>query len=545
MSRVRLTGRGVFPAVLILLPFAGIPCRGQQARSGEIPVFTRQDATQVLTLEQSVAVALERSFDFFRLQQRYLQLDYGLEAARRSLKTHVEFNSVLPGVNQGYTNLLYTDFSGTLALWLFRDRIFKLSSGVSVIQPLITNGSVSLSTSLTGYERSLVTVPPPGTPGTLNDLRYVMPRFSIDFNQPLFQYNRIKGSLRQAQLDLESLQLSYNEVELSRIGEVADDFYELLRRQHQLEIAAEVYQQNQLTYEAVQSAYRLGLVSEMDQLGIQVTLANSRDQLIQAQTRHRTQLLAFNRRIGLPPEEMTWVEIPEHRAIQVDLDRALALARENRSDVRQTGIALEQSRLELQETVSRGRPDLQLNLGFDYTGNSTVTGYGPYDPWSKHLSAGFNPDNLKPNTNVSLTLRIPILDGRENEARVLRGRSEIRVLERQAEETAYELEQAVRARVAAVTASQQRLQIQEQNRTLARSAYEVTRDRYRQGEASLTDLLLAQQRYRETESLFLDALAGYGRDTFALMDITLWDWEHDRAVQRRTEPPRTFHEGVR
>jgi outer membrane protein len=402
---------------------------------------------------------------------------------------------------------------------------------------LMTDGTISLNGGVTGYQRNIVTMG--DTPA---DMRFVLPKLSLDFNQPLFQFNRIKGRLRTAQLDLESLELSYREVELTRIGEVTADFYELLRRQHQLSIAAEVYQQNQLIHDAVQGAYRLGLVSEMDKLGIEVTLANSRDQLIQAQTRHHAQQLAFNRRIGLPLEELTWVETPDNRPIRVDGERALALARENRSDVRQTGIELEQTRLRLQEIVSRGRPDLQLNVGFDYTGISTLppNNYNFSSSWAKHLAGGFDPANLRPNTNVSLTLRVPILDGRENEAEVLRGQSEIRVLERQTEETARTLEQVVRERVAAVEASRQRLQIQGQNRTLARSAYEVSRDRYRQGEASLTDLLLAQQRYRETESLFLDALTGHGLDTFALMEITLWDWEHERAVQRRTEPPRTF-----
>ncbi len=536
MSRVLSSGSRALP-VLVFLLLVGHPARGQQTAAGEIPVFSRSEATLVLTLEQAVDAALERSFDIYRLRQRYLQLAYGLEAARRSLKTHVEFHSVLPGISQGYTNLLYNDFSGTLALELFSDRIFKLSSGVSVIQPLITNGSVSLSTSLTGYERSMET-----SAGTPSDLRYVMPRLSIDFNQPLFQYNRIKGSLRRAQLDLESLQLSYNEVELSRIGDVTADFYELLRRQHLLEVADEVYRQDTLIYEAVLSGYRLGLVSEMDKLGLEVTLANSRDRLLQARTRHHAQQLAFNRRIGLPLEEQAWLETPQKPPVPVDLDRALNLARQNRSDVRQNGIALEQTRLDLQETVSRGRPDLQLNVGFDYTGNSTlpVSGYGPTDPWSRHLSAGFAPDNLKPNTNVSLSLVIPLLDGRENEARVLRGRSEIEVLERQAEETARDLEQSVRARVSAVAASQERLRLQEQNRVLARGAYEVSRERYRQGDIPLTDLLLAQQRYRETESLYLDALAGCGLDTFALMEITLWDWARGLPVTPRTHPPETF-----
>jgi outer membrane protein len=541
MSRVPSSGGWVVPAVVFLL-LNGHPIRGQQEAAGEITVFSRGDATLVLTLEQAVDTSLERSFDIYRLRQRYLQLAYGLEAARRSLKTHVAFRSVLPGIRQGYTNLLYNDFSGTLALELFSDRIFQLSSGVSVIQPLITNGSVSLSSSLTGYERSMETIG-----GTASDLRYVMPRLSIDFNQPLFQFNSIKGRLRRAQLDLESLQLSYNEVELSRVGEVTACFYELLRRQHLLEVSAEVYRQDLLIHEAVTSGYRLGLVSEMDKLNLEVTLANSRDQFIQARTRHHTQQLAFNRRVGLPLDERTWLETPRNTSVQVDLDRALGLARQNRSDVRQNGIALEQTRLDLQETVSRGRPDLQLNVGFDYTGNSTIpgTGYGPTDPWSKHLSAGFTPDNLKPNTNVSLTLVIPLVDGRENEARVLRGRSEIEVLERQAEETARDLEESVRARVSAVTASQERLRLQDQNRVLARSAYEVSRERYRQGEAELTDLLLAQQRYRETESLYLDALAGCGVDTFALMEITLWDWARGLPVTPRTQPPGTFAEAGR
>ena len=78
--------------------------------------------------------------------------------------------------------------------------------------------------------------------------------------------------------------------------------------------------------------------------------------------------------VGLPLEQRIWAEASlVYEPIIVDLERALELAFEKRSDLRRADIEQEQLQLNLRQMVSQGRPDLQLNVGYDVTGNSSLT----------------------------------------------------------------------------------------------------------------------------------------------------------------------------
>lgn len=496
-----------------------------------IQVFQREEASRVLDLDEALDLAMQRSYEIYRLQERYRQLAYGLESARSALQTHAELNSVLPAISQGYTNRVWTNLDNQLELALFRDAIGQVSTSARLIQPLITGGHLSVGGYLTAYERSMKV-------GNLEtDLRFVMPRLSIDFTQPLFRYNRIRGRLREAELDMESIRLSYGEVEMARAREVTAVFYEVLRQQRLLAIEEEAYRQSLRSRDMVVRSYELGLVSEMEKLALEVTAAQACDRLIRRKQQHLASQLELDRRLGLPLKERIWVEEPGPLSPpRVEPEEALDRALANRSDVRQAEIELEQTRLRLDEAVSRGRPDLEFNLSYDYTGNSTLEDYGVQTSWSRHLSAGLDPANMGPNSNVNLLLRVPLLDSGQNRADVLRRRSEVQVLEREVRERRTDLEQEVLVGVEALRAAAQRLSVQARTRELARQGYEVTRELFEEGEADLSELLLAQQRYVETESLAIDAQVAYRSALFRLDEITMWDWERDRPLQARTRP---------
>ena len=95
----------------------------------------------------------------------------------------------------------------------------------------------------------------------------------ISFQQPLFQYNEIKGQLRSAQLAFESIRLSYTEDELARINQVTQQFYNLFRQQRELEIAAERFRQSSLNNQTGIRKYQAGLIPEVEYLNLSVRQA--------------------------------------------------------------------------------------------------------------------------------------------------------------------------------------------------------------------------------------------------------------------------------
>jgi outer membrane protein len=500
-----------------------------------VDIFTKEKAEQVLSLGETIQLALDQSFNVYQLKQNYLRSAYSLEAAQRALRTNITFDGTLPSIRQGIDAKLMPSATGTTLEYL-RSGSSTASASFNVIQPLITNGRITLSTSMSandGFQEL--------TGDRRTDNRSFQPSVGIRYTQPLFQYNDIKGTLRNAELSFETLRLSYTQDELMRINQVTNQFYQLFRQQRTLELRANSFQQSEYNYQTGVRKYSAGLIAEVDYLRLEVRRGQDLDALESAKNSHQQQQFAFNRLVGLPLETRIWVDASlDFRPITVDQVRALELAFANRSEVRSAQISLEQSEMSLQSTISNGRPNLQMSLGYDLRGNSTLGGLGPDDPWGDHLTAGLDPDNRSPNTNISLTLSIPLFDWGRNAANVQRQISQMRVQERQIEEAAENLRRDVINRVNAVSSAMRRLDVLQKSVTVAEASYTISQKRSERGEITLTDLLNAQNELNTAQNSYLDALIDFETAKASLKEITLWDWETNQPAQQRTTPPRPF-----
>jgi outer membrane protein TolC len=513
------------------------PANGQveeTEQAPEVQIFTRQDADRVFDLEGAVDLALLNSYSVYQLEQQFLQTAYLLENAKRQLRTRIDFNSTLPGINQSITPELLNTGGTTQELVYLRQGFTWMDAGFDIVQPLITNGRISLASNLIGFDAFQE------LPVSQVDSRSLQPSVGIQFNQPLFQFNQVKGQLRSAELNLEGLRLSYTEEELRLINQVSRQFYGLYAQQQVLGLAAERYVQSENNYRSGVRRRDAGLIPETDVLSLSVTRANDQDALETARNLLEQQQKAFNRLLGLTLDEQVYVEASEeYTPIEVDLDRALELAFEHRSDLRRAQIDLENQQLELRRTLSQGRPDLQLNAGYEIRGNSSLSAM-PNQGWQTHLEEALNPDNRSPNTNVSLTLSIPLFDWGRNASLVERQVSQIHVFERQIDEVRQDLRQRVTDRVRAVESAMRRLEIQDQNVLVAQTSYDFTIKRFERGEITTFELGQAQDQLSQTLINRLNALIAYELAKADLREITLWDWEKNEAIQQRTTQPQPF-----
>ncbi len=325
---------------------------------------------------------------------------------------------------------------------------------------------------------------------------------------------------------------------------ITNQFYALFQAQKRLENLGKSFQLSETNYNTGQRKYSAGLIAEVEKMSLEVNWANDLDALEQQKNAHEQQQFTFNRAMGLPLETEIWVDASEeYRPIEVDMDRALELAFQNRADIRLQEISIEQSEMSLAQTRSRGRPDLQINAGYDITGTSTLSDLGIDDSWRDHLTEAFNGDNSNNNTNVSLTLSIPIFDWGRNRLSVERSMVSLATAQRRMTETEENLKRDVINRVRSVEAAKRSMEIQVQNQVISERTYEIDRTRFDRGEITITDLLRSQTQYNNTQTAFLSALIGYERAKASLKEITLWDWETDQAVTRRTTPPTAFTRG--
>ncbi len=499
-----------------------------------VEVPGREDSDIILNLQQAIDVALDESFGIFQLQQQFLQYAYLLEASRRALRTQVSLSSQgLPNITQRIDAQL---LGQPPELAYLRRNSASGDFSLSVFQPLITDGRLSFSAGFYGGQAIQDL-----TGGQELRNRSIQPYAGIGFRQPLFQYNQIRGQLHSNELSVERERLRYTEDELRQINDVTRSFYDLFQQQRRVEIAAEDFRQSEINHQTGLRRYHSAQQSEVVVLGLRVDMANALSDLESQKTVLERLRFTFNRLVGLPLETSVWVESTlDYRPIEVDLERALELAMQNRSDVQRQEIQLEQDNLTLKQRISDGRPDLQFSASYSLTGNSTLGALGYNDPWSEHLSASMDPDNRSPFTNLSLTLQVPIFDGRRNASYVERQLSVIKERERQIGETMANLQVEVINRVRAVEGAMRLMDILEENLQIARTSYQISQQQFERGEIDLESLLRSQDQRRTTENRHLGALISFEMAKADLKEITLWDWETNHPVSQQTTPPVPF-----
>ena len=524
--------RTVLGAMALLILVSGTAAAREPGQGQDLPAGPGGD--RVMTLQDAVDFALRHSFALFELQEEYLQYAYQLESARRSLRTNVHLRATVPGIAQSINPQLLNTGAGEQELVFIRDSSTWMHGGIDIVQPLITNGRIAFSSNLVGFDASR------DLPDRVVRNRSVQPSMGIRFRQPLFQYNEVRGTLRQAELSFENLRLSYTEQELELINRVTRQFYDLYAQQSALELAQQRFEQSDRNYQSGVRREQAGLIPEVDVLRLEVSRSNDLDALESARHRLEQRRFVFNRLVGLPLLEQVYaVAELTYRPIAVDLDQALEKAFASRSDLRRAAIELEGRRLKLEETVSQGRPNLQLQIDYDITGNSSLTAL-PGDTWSYHLRQAIETDNRSPNTNVSITVQVPVFDWGRNAARVLQGTSEIRVQEQRRQEVRQELVRIVTDRVRAVESAMRRFEIQEQNVQVVQISYDVTRLKFDRGEIAFTELAQALEQLSQTLTNRLNAQIAYELAKADLKEITLWDWDAGQAVAPRTVPPQPF-----
>jgi outer membrane protein TolC len=473
-----------------------------------------QPGTQALelTLERMIELGLR---DSYRVRQLRLEVERTrslLRAAQAGLKSSVELEIAAPE----FQSISENKWNSVLQRnELIAENTRRWQANLSIRQPVIlfgfpTNGYLSLNTRVYRYTQ---------IDGTDRDNRYYN-RYFVAYDQPLFQPNRMKNNLEEAQLDLENSELDYQDDIVGMIDDLAGDFYDLLEDAHRQALAADVVSDLEAAVVAARGfiAEAPTRAIEVDQL--QVELANAREAWLQAGSSLRLQTEDLKQRLQLPAATQVIVRpVLEVRPVAVDAVRAIDLARTLAPRMRQLDIQVRENEIRLDETKGDGA--FRMNVGFTY-------GREMQNPLIQNLLQ--EPRN---SYTIDVTARVPIWDWGQRRHRI---QAQVHSLERSqlsVEETQSQIETNVRNQVRSLEEYRERLVSMQDNLNLARGTTASTLERYQAREVSLVDLLQTIGREASTADNFLDAYMGYQATLRRLAELTHYDFEHDMPIAER------------
>ena len=477
--------------------------------------LTVKAETYLLTLQESIELAKEKSYTMRNLQEDLKIAEYNLKSATSSLKTHIDFSLTMPEFNQ--TVRTWDDTTGVSFYSIKR---MDYGGMVTVNQPLITNGNIYWETSLNSYD------------DFYNRDRSATFNTRLRLRQPidaLYGYNAIRSSLRSARLDYERSSKSFRREELNLVYRVSNSYYNLLSLQRSTEIALLDYERQTEANEIAQNKYASGLIREVDALQMEVDLAEAQNSYEMALINQESAINSFKELLGIElTDSVILKDELKYNVITVDADKAVEYALNNRIELRERDIAIEQQQMAIRQRKAEGMVRGYFDAYVQKTGTSMDdmnTTYG------NTLRTSANDFIDRPiNYGVGLTVSVPLLDWGENKARVRAAEARQRHNYLAKEELERSIETEIRNAVAQLNNNLKRLQLLEKNVVIAEKSFAITLQRFTDGDIDSQTLALERNRLNSAYRNHLSAYIAYQLSLADIMRKTLYDFEKDEPV---------------
>lgn len=454
------------------------------AMAGDDPNLLTAEAVtagRLLTLEESVALALERNFGIRQQRRSHLSAVADMKYARAERfypRAWSEF--LLPS----YSDQTIRQFDLETGIDKFAPSDSTIYDGdVNLALPIFTGGRFQFSYNAFHLDQ---------TSGDTEDLTWSSTaRFS--FIQPFLGDNESRLAETRAKTGLHIAEEALRRQVAGLTYNVAAAYYGLVRAIKREEIGRERLDQARASYEIASNKYVAGLIPEVEamQLEVEVARAEADQESLKAARRGNEDQFRDILGLGLDEQVSVVTEVPLVGE-EIDLRTAVNQALRTRSDLREQQFQIELSRLDLRSVRRENNPRGNLSLYYGYDGQE--------DNFSDTL------DNWQSNQGLTLSLSVPIFDSGRTGARVTRQRLSLENLELGLEDLRRQVELEVRDAVRAVEEARNRVPIRASTLRVAERTYEINLQRFEVGTLTSQDLFQEEVRLNETRLEYLDAV---------------------------------------
>ncbi len=322
----------------------------------------------------------------------------------------------------------------------------------------------------------------------------------VSFSQQIFN-KQVFAGLKAAKASESFYQLSASLTEENVLEQVATTYYQVLVSRQQLGVFDANIKNIQQVERTVADQLKNGLAKRIDLDRVKVSLTNLRTQREQLANAVKQQENSLKFMIGMPISQP--VIIPEASLTAISDELKLKLADSVRTESK-TEIQLlkkKEELLALQKSAYEAAyyPSLALAGNYSYNGISNK-----FDFFNRSGSS-FGYDMA----SVSLSLRIPIFNGGTVKAKVRQASVDLLQVQEDLRNTKQSLNLANENARLQVLNSLQTIQLQEENVHLAEEVLSSTQNNYKNGLASLTDLLDAETSRATAQNSYTQALLNY------------------------------------
>lgn len=467
------------------------------------PVFS-------LDLESSIILAKDKSKTMLKLKQSLEGVGYDLKAATSKFKTHVDLDLVTPRYSKTIRQV-----EDSLGLHFYPVSQNVLNGYLTINQPLPTDGNLFIRSGIENISDYYY--------GKRNSQMTSV----IGLNQPIeafFGFNNIAMGYKQAKLSYDRSLKQLKRAELDLVYNVSQAFFTLLSYHERLNIARLTMQRQKEAYEIAQNKYKAGLIREVEALQMEVDLGDALNSHDIANVNYLAQLTLFKEEIGMGLKDSIIIKTDlDYKTVSVDPEKAVSLALENRLELKEDEINIEMNSMEIKRRKAEARINGDISFNYEFKG---VNQSSRTTPIETTLSNTWNDLERRPgNLGVGLTINIPIIDWGENRARVRSAEATLNQNLIQLSGDKISIERDVRTTVSRLQSNLRRLQLLEKTVVIAEKSFEISRQRYSNGDIDSQSMALERERLNTAYVTRLDAFINYKLYLADIMRKTFYDFE--------------------
>lgn len=320
----------------------------------------------------------------------------------------------------------------------------------------------------------------------------------VQFSQQLFNQQVFTG-LQAAKASESYYELNTDLTEEQIIEQVSGLYYQILLNKQQLTVIDTNIRNTQRMERIINDQYKNGLARKIDLDRTRVGLSNYQTSFEQLKNTITTQQNQLKFVIGMPVSES--VSLPEEQLSGINLNPDLGDTVKYQGRISYQVLKQQEILYKLQEKAYKSEyyPTLALNSSYSYTGMS--------DRFDLYKSGGtaFWYEAM----DIGVALRIPVFNGFATRSRVRQAK--VDVLENQADQQnlIQSLNMENENAKLQIRNSINTIKSQEANVRLANDVYTSTQNNYKNGLATLTDLLDAESSLTDAKNNYNQALLNY------------------------------------
>lgn len=314
--------------------------------------------------------------------------------------------------------------------------------------------------------------------------------------------------IKQNTLNYHSAKTAYDKLESDIIQQVTNAFFALITSAKNINLLQQNYTRTKEQLSQVKKNYALGLASELEVLKAEYALSEQEPSIAQAKSTYKSDKEAFLTLIGL--DTSTNFTIVNTMTVQkINLPSAETLAErylEKRFDIIQAHEAV--AKAELNKTLTQTNaysPSLGISESVRVGGNIPTNGQSA----------------TKPNVNgsFSLSLSIPVtafIPNSQTNLSIQSAKNAVTSAELSLESTRASAKQDIAKKASAVTNQYDTLLLNKSNAAIAKKAYNLSLDAYKNGLSSQSELNTQRQDYVKAEQTVLQGEVNYFTSLYAL-----------------------------